>query len=186
MPRLIHLNGPSGVGKSTVARMYADRHPGVLDLDADQIVSLIGGWQDDFWQALHAGRALAISMAETHLRGGHDVVMPQLVTRRSDGGVPTSSWNRAENALRDIAAACASSATVRRCCGWLWITVSAAPIRWSASALSQPGDSAGCSASTARSTCTASTWVSCLRTAGRAAERHAGRMALTGNGPPVY
>lgn len=81
MPRLIHLNGPSGVGKSTVARMYADRHPGVLDLDIDQIVGLIGGWQDDFWRALGAGRALAISMAETHLRTGHDVVMPQLATR---------------------------------------------------------------------------------------------------------
>jgi anion-transporting ArsA/GET3 family ATPase len=40
MPRLIHLNGPSGVGKSTVARMYADRHPGVLNLDTDQTVSL--------------------------------------------------------------------------------------------------------------------------------------------------
>ena len=81
MPRLIHLNGPSGVGKSTVARMYADRHPGVLDLDTDQIVSLIGGWQDNFWAALKAGRALAIGMAETHLRTGHDVVMPQLATK---------------------------------------------------------------------------------------------------------
>jgi predicted kinase len=81
MPQLIHLNGPSGVGKSTVARMYADRHPGVLNLDTDQIVSLIGGWQDNFWVALEAGRRLAISMAETHLRTGHDVVMPQLTTR---------------------------------------------------------------------------------------------------------
>ncbi|WP_370949925.1 AAA family ATPase [Amycolatopsis sp. cg5] len=81
MPRLIHLNGPSGVGKSTIAQLYVDRHAGVLNLDTDQIVSLIGGWQDDFWVALRAGRALAIAMAETHLRAGHDVVMPQLTTR---------------------------------------------------------------------------------------------------------
>ncbi|SDW67375.1 Predicted ABC-type ATPase [Amycolatopsis xylanica] len=81
MPRLIHLNGPSGVGKSTIAQLYTDRHAGVLNLDTDQIVSLIGGWQDDFWTALRAGRVLAIAMAETHLRTGHDVVMPQLTTR---------------------------------------------------------------------------------------------------------
>lgn len=81
MPRLIHLNGPSGIGKSTVARLYADRHPGVLDLDTDHVVGLIGGWQDDFWNTLKAARLLAVGMAETHLRAGHDVVMPQLVTR---------------------------------------------------------------------------------------------------------
>jgi predicted kinase len=80
MPQLIHLNGPSGVGKSTVAQLYADRHPGVLNLDTDQVVSLIGGWQDNFYQTLKAARLLAISMAGTHLRTGHDVVMPQLVT----------------------------------------------------------------------------------------------------------
>lgn len=82
MPQLIHLNGPAAVGKSTVSRMYADRHPGVLNLDIDQVVSLIGGWRENFaTHALPAARELAISMAETHLRGGHDVVMPQLVTR---------------------------------------------------------------------------------------------------------
>jgi predicted kinase len=81
MPRLIHLNGPSAMGKSTVAQLYADRHPGVLNLDTDRIVSLIGGWREDFWTALTAGRLLAIGMAETHLASGHDVVMPQLVTR---------------------------------------------------------------------------------------------------------
>jgi predicted kinase len=80
MPRLIHLNGPTGIGKSTVARLYADRHPGVLNLDTDQVVSLIGGWKDDFWGTLEPARRLAIAMAETHLSAGHDVVMPQLVT----------------------------------------------------------------------------------------------------------
>lgn len=84
MPQLIHLNGPSGVGKSSVAQLYVDRHPGVLNLDTDQIVSLIGGWQHDFWKTLRAGRLLAISMAETHLRTGHDVVMPQLTVKAEE------------------------------------------------------------------------------------------------------
>src|SRR5680860_739144 len=33
MPRLIHLNGPSRVGKSTLARRYVDAHPWTLALD---------------------------------------------------------------------------------------------------------------------------------------------------------
>ncbi|WP_020659428.1 AAA family ATPase [Amycolatopsis benzoatilytica] len=79
MPRLIHLNGPSGVGKSAVARLYADRHPGVLDLEADEVRTLLGGWRDAFQDSLPAARRLAVAMAETHLRAGFDVVMPQLV-----------------------------------------------------------------------------------------------------------
>lgn len=35
MPRLIHLNGPSRVGKTTLARRYVDEHPGALVLDLD-------------------------------------------------------------------------------------------------------------------------------------------------------
>lgn len=84
VPNLIHLNGPSGVGKSTVAALYAERHPGVLNLDTDRIVSLIGGWRENFWQTLGPARALAIGMVETHLRGGSDVVMPQLVAKPSE------------------------------------------------------------------------------------------------------
>lgn len=81
VPRLIHVNGPPGVGKSTIAQMYVDDHPGVLNLDTDQVVGLIGGWQDNFWKTLEAARVLAVGMAEAHLRTGHDVVMPQLATR---------------------------------------------------------------------------------------------------------
>jgi len=39
MPILIHLNGPSGVGNSTLAQRYVDEHPGVLNLDIDALVS---------------------------------------------------------------------------------------------------------------------------------------------------
>ncbi|MEU5265092.1 AAA family ATPase [Amycolatopsis sp. NPDC021455] len=84
MPRLIHLNGPSGIGKSTIARCYAERHPGVLDLDTDRVVCLIGGWRDTFFETFKAAQLLTLAMAETHLRTGHDVVMPQLATRVAD------------------------------------------------------------------------------------------------------
>lgn len=80
MPRLIHLNGPSGVGKSTLALRLAEARPGVLDLDIDQVAALLGGWQDDFGAALEPARRLAIAMAESHLADGRDVVLPQLVT----------------------------------------------------------------------------------------------------------
>ena len=80
MPLLIHLNGPAGVGKSTLARQYAQEHPGSLNLEADTVVSLIGGWERDFFASLAPARNLAVAMATAHLRAGHDVVLPQLVT----------------------------------------------------------------------------------------------------------
>jgi predicted ABC-type ATPase len=80
MVRLVHLNGPSGAGKSTLAQRYVDDHAGVLNLDIDMVVSLIGGWRNDFFATVSSARDIAIAMAETHLRSGSDVVMPQLVT----------------------------------------------------------------------------------------------------------
>jgi predicted kinase len=80
VPRLIHLNGPSRVGKSTLARRYATEHPGVLSLDVDVLVGLIGGWQSDFESASAMARQLGMTMAIAHLRNGHDVVLAQLVT----------------------------------------------------------------------------------------------------------
>ncbi|WP_290056663.1 AAA family ATPase [Amycolatopsis solani] len=84
MPRLIHLNGPSGIGKSTIAQAYVERHPGVLNLDTDRVVCLIGGWRETFFETFRAAQLLTLAMAEAHLRSGHDVVMPQLATRVVD------------------------------------------------------------------------------------------------------
>lgn len=80
MPRLIHLNGPSLVGKSTLARRYAAEHPGTLNLDVDLLVGLIGGWQHDFPSALTVARGHGTAIAVRHLEAGHDVVLPQLIT----------------------------------------------------------------------------------------------------------
>jgi predicted kinase len=84
VPRLIHLNGPTGVGKSTLAARYTAAHPKTLNLDADEIVRLIGGWREDFYGAVGLVRPLALSMAATHLASGNDVVMPQLIMRHTE------------------------------------------------------------------------------------------------------
>ena len=84
MPRLIHLNGPPGIGKSTLAQRYVDEHPGVLNLDVDQLRCLLGGWRDRFAETGELVRPLALGMADTHLRAGHDVVLPQYLGRLSE------------------------------------------------------------------------------------------------------
>jgi len=83
-PRLLHLNGPPGIGKSTLARMYVDRHPGVLDLDIDQLRTMIGGSHDRFAETGEIVRVLALSMASAHLQTGRDVVLPQYLGRLSE------------------------------------------------------------------------------------------------------
>lgn len=102
MPRLIHLNGPSGIGKSTIAGWYAERRPGVLNLDTDRVVCLIGGWRDTFFETFKAAQLLAVAMAETHLRTGHDVVMPQLATRPADVEPFEAAARRCEAEYREI------------------------------------------------------------------------------------
>jgi predicted kinase len=82
--RLIHLNGPPGIGKSTLAQLYADEHPGTLNLDIDRLRGLIGGWRERFSETGELIRPLALGMASTHLSAGHDVVMPQYLGRLSE------------------------------------------------------------------------------------------------------
>lgn len=89
MPRLIHLNGPSRVGKSTLAQRYADAHPTTLVLDLDVLTGLIGGWRDDFSSALEMARGLGRELAMRHLKDDHDVVFPQLVTVHDRAPDPT-------------------------------------------------------------------------------------------------
>jgi cytidylate kinase len=83
--RLIHLNGPPGIGKSTIASAFADRHPGVLNLDIDRVAAMIGGRGGSFSDLFEAGRLLAAAMARVHLASGHDVIMPQMMTHVNAG-----------------------------------------------------------------------------------------------------
>lgn len=84
MSRLIHLNGPPGIGKSTLARRFAVEHPGVLNCDVDVLRTLIGGWQDDFARAGALIRPAALAMIEAYLRHSDDVVFPQMLIDPSE------------------------------------------------------------------------------------------------------
>jgi predicted kinase len=77
--RLIHLNGPPGIGKSTLARRYADEHPGVLDCDIDVLRTFIGGWETSFAEAGELVRPAALAMIGAYLAQGRDVVLPQML-----------------------------------------------------------------------------------------------------------
>ncbi|HEY2641480.1 MAG TPA: AAA family ATPase [Streptosporangiaceae bacterium] len=79
--KCILINGPPAVGKSTLARRYADEHPLALNLDIDQIRGLLGCWHDEPTRSGQLARKIAIAAARVHLAGGHDVVVPQLVAR---------------------------------------------------------------------------------------------------------
>jgi predicted kinase len=82
--RLIHLNGPPGIGKSTISALYADRHPGTLNLDIDYLHELVGGWRDPANRTHDVLRPVALAMAAAHLHGGRDVVLPQYLARPSE------------------------------------------------------------------------------------------------------
>jgi predicted kinase len=86
MPRLILLNGPSGIGKSTIAARYVDEHPGTLNLDIDRVRHLIGGWRTDFEGVGAIVRPVAQAMLRAHLAGGRDVVMPQYLGATAEVG----------------------------------------------------------------------------------------------------
>lgn len=80
MPTLILVNGAPGAGKSTLARRYVDDHPLALLLDIDELRTALGSWRERT-ESRRLARDLAMAMVETHLRAGHDVVIPQYVGR---------------------------------------------------------------------------------------------------------
>lgn len=79
MARLIHLNGPPGIGKSTIARRYVHEHVGVLNCDVDVLRGLVGGWATEFVKAGALIRPAALAMISAYLEQGEDVVLPQML-----------------------------------------------------------------------------------------------------------
>lgn len=78
--KLILLNGPAGVGKSTIARRYIDEHPLSMSIEGDQIIGMIGAWRQNELEARKLKLALIMGMTEVALAGEHNVILPYLVT----------------------------------------------------------------------------------------------------------
>jgi predicted kinase len=81
VPRLVLLNGAPSTGKSTLARLYAERHPLTLALDLDLLRSMLGGWLDQPTEAGLMARSMAIAAARVQLLAGRDVIVPQYLGR---------------------------------------------------------------------------------------------------------
>ena len=77
---LLLINGAPGVGKSTLARRFADEHALALIIDVDDIRSHLGRW-NEVEESKVVARDLAIAMARDHLVRGFDVIVPQYLAR---------------------------------------------------------------------------------------------------------
>ena len=78
-PKLILLNGFAGNGKSTIGKLYADKHPLSLNIEGDVLISMIGKWKKYYKKARKTIFPLTKSIAKTYLELGYDVIIPYLL-----------------------------------------------------------------------------------------------------------
>ena len=80
---LLLLNGPPGIGTSTVAQRMCSGRPLSLCSDIDLFRRSLGRWADHPERSGELARVLALAVAERHLLSGHGVVVPQFLGRLS-------------------------------------------------------------------------------------------------------
>ena len=80
-PRLVLLNGPLGLGKSTLAKMYNERVPLSLNLDIDLVRDSLGQWRDYRRESARMAWKMAQQMGRVVLAAGNDVVVAHSIRR---------------------------------------------------------------------------------------------------------
>jgi len=82
-PKLILLNGAAAVGKTTIAKRYADDHPLTLNFAGDVLIEMISDWRRHEAAARSSVFMMTLRSAEVHLQAGHDVLVQYLLTDAS-------------------------------------------------------------------------------------------------------
>lgn len=75
-PALIILNGPLGIGKSALAKAYAEKRPLTLNLDIDKVWSTLSHWREEKDTSAPIAQRMAIEMARIDLMVKSDIVVP--------------------------------------------------------------------------------------------------------------
>jgi predicted kinase len=78
-PKLILLNGPLGIGKTTLAKRYTEDRPLSLFLDIDDVRAMISHWREEKEVSAPLSKQMALEMARISLSAGHDVIVPQII-----------------------------------------------------------------------------------------------------------
>lgn len=73
------LNGPLGIGKSTLAKRYAEDHPSTLMLDIDEVRKTLSHWREQKEESAAISKSMAIEMGRVSLQAGNDVIVPQIL-----------------------------------------------------------------------------------------------------------
>mgnify|MGYP001444169410 CR=1 FL=1 len=79
-PKLILLYGFASSGKTTISKKYIDDNPLSLSIEGDQIISMMGQWREYEDKAREIVFAHTLEMVKVHLKKGHDVLLPYLLT----------------------------------------------------------------------------------------------------------
>ena len=83
-PKLIMLGGFASSGKTTLAKKYVSEHPLALSVEGDEIITKLGQWRENISEAIECKQALVTTLVESHLKRGHDVVLPYLLRDSMD------------------------------------------------------------------------------------------------------
>lgn len=74
------LYGFAASGKTTLAKRYIDDHPLTIAIEGDEIITMIGQWRNNEVAARNLVLEHTKSITKNHLRAGHDVIVPYLLS----------------------------------------------------------------------------------------------------------
>jgi adenylate kinase family enzyme len=78
--KLILINGPTGIGKSTVAQKLHESHPLSFLVDIDALRRYISGYRDQKEESKNLSLLVSEAIIDTYLKSNHDVIVDKVFT----------------------------------------------------------------------------------------------------------